>query len=278
MRVDSHQHYWSIARTDYGWLTPDTGILYRDYLPEHLHGHLRKHGFERTVLVQAAPSVEETYYMLRLGEQDPTIAAVVGWLDFESDSADFGLKLEELRRHTLFAGIRPMIQDLPADWMQREQVVANFRMVAETGVPVDFQLQPWLLDSCNKLMEQVPHLRAVIDHIAKPRMDGMGKSEWVRGLERLASYPGIMCKLSGMVEGSEKEVWSKSQVAPFAYEAIRLFGPNRLMFGSDWPVCLLAADYDDVVELAESMLPQNWNDQEKAAFWGGNAAAFYQIE
>jgi L-fuconolactonase len=273
MRIDAHQHYWEPRRGDYGWLTPDTGLLYADYLPAQLEPLLAQHRLDYTVLVQAAPTVEETRYMLALSDAHPTIAGVVGWLDFESP--DFAGQLAELRKHPHFVGVRPMIQDLPADWLLRDTVVANMRHIAERQFPIDLQLRPFLLDSAVKLLEQVPTLRAVIDHIAKP-VYGREFEAWRLAMERLAGFPNMMCKLSGMVP-ERREAWTAEPWKPYVRTIIELFGAERIMFGSDWPVCLVSATYEQVCDALASLLPPEWDASQLEAVWGGNAARFYRL-
>ncbi|GAA3404091.1 amidohydrolase family protein [Paenibacillus hodogayensis] len=275
MRIDAHQHYWKPQRGDYGWLTPDTGVLYRDWLPEQLEPLLHSHGIARTVVVQAAPTVEETRYLLALSEAHSSIAGVVGWIDFESPH--FASELERMRLHPRFVGLRPMIQDLPKDWMLREPVVRHMKVLEKERFPLDLQLRPHLLDSAARLMEQVPQLRAVIDHIAKP-VYGQAFAEWKAGIERLAAYPGMLCKLSGMVPEQGDTEWSSELWKPYAETIFAAFGPERIMFGSDWPVCLISASYDEVVETAASLLPSGWGAAELAGVWGLNAARFYGLE
>lgn len=274
MRIDGHQHYWEPARDDYGWLMPDKGILYRDYLPQHLKPHLDEHRMARTIVVQAAPTVEETVYMLGLSERDPSIAGVVGWLDFEAPT--FAEIFEKLRANPKFVGVRPMIQDLPEDWLLRPQVVAHMKLLEAEGFPVDLQLRPFLMDAAAALLEQVPKLRAVVDHIAKPE-PGEPVDQWALRMKRLADYPNVYCKISGLVPEVYGAAWSAEQIKPYVSAVLACFGPERVFFGSDWPVCLLSATYDQVVSLAESLLPDEWTEAQRDGFWGGNAAAFYRL-
>lgn len=275
-QVDAHQHYWSIGRKDYGWLTPESGLLYRDYLPAELKPHLSRHGITRTVLVQAAPSVEETLYMLGLYDQERTIAGVVGWLDFESD--EFEVEFHRLQKHPGFVGVRPMIQDLPTGWLLDKRVMQRFRFLAEHEFPVDLQLRPRLLPDAVELLRQVPGLHAVIDHLAKPAMHHGGLEPWAGTMSELAAYPGVICKLSGMVAETAGQPWSLAQIEPYARHVLQLFGHERILFGSDWPVCLLSAAYDEVWELAHSLLPASWTAEQREAVFGRNAVHFYRLK
>lgn len=273
MRIDAHQHYWEPRRGDYGWLTPDKGILYDNFLPSRLEPLLQKHRIDCTVLVQAAPTVEETRYMLALSDAHPTIAGVVGWLDFESPQ--FAEMLDDLRLHPRFVGVRPMIQDLPADWLLRDAVMDNMRHLESLKFPIDLQLRPHLLDSAVKLMEDVPELCAVVDHIAKP-VYGQRTAEWQHAMERLAAYPNTMCKLSGMVP-ERQESWSVEPWKPYVQCVLDSFGANRVMFGSDWPVCLISATYEQVYDSLNMLLPESWDETMREGVWGRNAAKFYRL-
>lgn len=275
MRIDAHQHYWSIARTDYGWLTPATGRLYRDYRPADLKPQLAAYGFEASIVVQAAPTIDETDYMLGLAETEPTIAGVVGWLDFEADS--FQADYRRLRGNAKFVGVRPMIQDLETEWLLRPAVVERFKLLAADRFPVDLQANPRHLPAILALLGQVPDLIAVIDHLAKPRMDAGELEPWASRMTAIAEYPGLMCKLSGMVAESRDGAWSAETIRPYAEHAIRAFGMKRVMFGSDWPVCLYSATFADVYALSESLLGNGLTEEESRDVYGGNAARFYGI-
>lgn len=275
MRIDAHQHYWKVARADYGWLTADKGVLYRDYEPLNLVEHLQQHGISGSIVVQAAPTVAETEYMLQLAEQVPTIVGVVGWLDFASDA--FEPAYERLREHPYFVGVRPMIQDLPDGWMLQEQVVKRFARLADEGFPVDLQLRVRLLPDALKLLARVPHLRAVIDHIAKPDMAQGQWEPWAEGISRLSAHEQVMCKLSGMVSEVPGVGWSVEQIRPYFEHVLQAFGPARVMFGSDWPVCLISASYDEVMEALHQLLDNRLGDKELAGLYGGNAARFYRL-
>lgn len=275
MKIDAHQHYWKVARADYGWLTADKGNLYRDYEPADLAGHLQQHGIAGSIVVQAAPTVAETEYMLQLAERESSIVGVVGWLDFASDT--FERDYERLREHPYFVGVRPMIQDLPDGWMLQEQVVQRFARLADEGFPVDLQLRVRLLPDAVALLQRIPHLRAVIDHIAKPDMAAGQWEPWAAGITQLAGYEQVMCKLSGMVSEVPGVGWSVEQIRPYFDHVLHAFGAKRVMFGSDWPVCLISASYDEVLAALHQLLGNQLEEKELAAVYGGNAARFYRL-
>ncbi|MBP1993901.1 amidohydrolase family protein [Paenibacillus eucommiae] len=275
MIIDSHQHYWKISRTDYGWLKPEVGRIYRDYLPEHLTPLLQQYGVHQTVVVQAAPSTEETEFMLQLADNEETIAGVVGWLDMEAES--FGQQLNHYRKHPKFVGIRPMIQDLPTEWLLQDRVLGHLKLLAETGFPIDLQANTRHLPVIVEVLRYIPELHAVIDHLAKPDRLGGALQPWGAQMAEIAAYPNIMCKLSGMVPESEDAPWSQATISPFAEHVIRIFGKNRVMFGSDWPVCLFSATYEQVMELFASFIGADWTEAEIEAVYAQNAIRFYRL-
>lgn len=275
MRIDAHQHYWRIDRTDYGWLTPEAGILYRNYLPEHLKPYLETSKINHTIVVQAAPTVDETEYLLDLADNEPSIVAVVGWLDLESKR--FPEMLAQLRKRPKFAGIRPMLQDLEDDYILRPAVLESLKKLEQQQFPIDLLIKPAQLPFVVKALESVPALRAVVDHLAKPNIAEGVLEPWGEQLERLAQFSNVYCKLSGMVTEAVHKQWSTEQFIPFIHHAVRSFGVERIMFGSDWPVCLLSADYAETVTLLERTLPGWMGEHELQLVFGKNAAAFYRL-
>ena len=275
MKIDAHQHYWVTSRTDYGWLKPTLGRIYADYMPEQLKPHLEKYGIEQSVIVQAAPTVEETEFLLQIADREPTVAGVVGWLDLEADG--FEQEWHQLRANPKFIGIRPMIQDLPSDWIMKPHVIRHFELLAAAQFPVDLQANPRHLPYISELLERVPSLRAVVDHLAKPPISEGVLEPWGAYMRQIAAYPNTMCKLSGMVPEQLDAPWSGKAIRPFARSVVDAFGKQRVMFGSDWPVCLFSATYDQVVELFEYCLGEDWTEEEKTAVFGDNAARFYGL-
>ncbi|WP_214628421.1 amidohydrolase family protein [Paenibacillus agaridevorans] len=275
MRIDAHQHYWKPGRGDYGWLTPEQGILYADYLPSLLHRTLQQHGIDRTIVVQAAPTMKETEFMLSLYEEEESIAGVVGWLDL--DSEEFEQHYQTFRGHKGFVGFRPMLQDLPDGWILQGRVMRNLRLIAEDGFPIDLQLRPRHLPDMHKVLQSIPSLRAVIDHAAKPFIAEKAIEPWKEQLSELARFPGMMCKLSGLVTEADQQQWSRLDFVPYVHHVVETFGTDRIMFGSDWPVCLTTCEYAEVLEVLLESLPSGLSEAEYEALFGGNAARFYRL-
>lgn len=275
-RIDAHQHFWQLSRGDYGWLKPDFGVLYRDYLPGDLAPLLKRHGTHETVLVQAAPTVAETEYMLQLADEHAFIAGVVGWLDMEAD--DFRLRLRTLKRHAKLKGIRPMLQDLPDDdWIARPKVRAALDALVEEDLTLDILTFPRHLPHVIGVLRDVPGLRAVVDHISKPPIASGELDPWRDAMSEIAAFPHVMCKVSGLVTEADHANWQPEDIAPFVHHVVDVFGFDRLLFGSDWPVCLLAASYDQVVDVVRTVLKGRLTPEAEAALFGETAARFYRL-
>ena len=276
IRIDAHQHYWKIQRGDYGWITPEIPVLYRDFLPTDLAPELQHAHIDGTILVQAAPTLEETDYMLSLADGEDSVVGVVGWLDL-SDPDHFR-HFEKHRLHPKYKGFRIMIQDMPdARGIVNSSFIEALRIYEGLDVPVDLLLTSRQLEPLVELLSHVPKLRGVIDHIAKPDISGGEMESWHRQMSIIAGYPGIRCKLSGMVTEADHDSWTPSDFIPYVQSVIALFGEDRVLFGSDWPVCLLAADYRQVVDVLEQSLPQGWTPEANAKLFGLNAAEFYKL-
>lgn len=276
MRIDAHQHYWKLDRDDYGWLTPAMPVLYRDYLPEHLRPHLEKHRIDATIVVQAAQTLEETDYLLDLAEQSHTIAGVVGWLDLFDPA--YRKQYERFAKHPKFVGFRVMIQEMPdARAVLEPAFVEALRYFADRDVPVDLLVVSHQLEPVVELLDRVPGLRGVIDHIAKPRIADGSLEPWKTQMESIARHPNIYCKLSGMVTEADHANWHVEHFTAYIKHAVRIFGYDRIMFGSDWPVCLLAGSYDQVVGLLAQCMPELTQEPVQAKLFGLNAKEFYKL-
>lgn len=275
MRLDAHQHYWKIDRGDYGWLTPEIPVLYRDFLPENLEPQLNKHQIEGTIVVQAAATLEETDYLLELSETEDTIVGVVGWLDIADP--EYRSHYERFARHPKFVGFRVMIQDMPdASAVLEPTFVEALTYFAEIDVPIDLLVVSHQLEPVVRLLELVPGLRAVIDHIAKPRIRDGVMEPWQDQMRQIASHSNIYCKLSGMVTEADHSKWERSDFTAYITHVIEVFGSDRVMFGSDWPVCLLAATYDEVIDVLQAAIPASWTEAEQQRLFGLNAKEFYK--
>jgi L-fuconolactonase len=276
MRIDAHQHFWRIDRGDYGWITPEIPTLYRDFLPEHLRPHLSKHALDGSIVVQAAPTLAETEFILSLTERDDSVKGVVGWLD-PADPSHLE-HYERFRSYPKFVGFRLAIQEMPdANAVLEPAFVDAMRIYADMGVPVDLLVRSHQLEPLIGLLGLVPDLRGVVDHIGKPRIAEGAMEPWRSQLAKLASFPNVYCKISGVVTEANPEEWKPEDLVPYVRHALEQFGPDRVLFGSDWPVCLLAASYDEVIGVLERSLPEGWGEEEKRKLYGLNAKEFYRL-
>jgi L-fuconolactonase len=276
MIVDSHQHFWQVGRFDYQWMSREVEVLYRDYLPATLEPILKRCGVEKTILVQASNSLEETRWLLNLSDQYPFIAGVVGWVDLSG--REVGHQLNEFIAHPKFKGVRHLVESEPADdWLLQENVLAGLRGLASFGVSYDLLVHPRHLKHVRTVAESCPELSLVIDHLAKPPIASGEISDWAREIKAVATHPNISCKLSGLVTEANVRAWRTEDLKPFFETALEFFGPRRLMFGSDWPVCLLAASYDRVLASFESLLA-NLGSEDRDSIFAKNATVFYRIE
>jgi len=277
-RIDAHQHFWRLARGDYGWLKPELGPLYRDFEPSDLEPLLARAGVSRSIAVQAAPSASETDHLLALAGREPSIAGVVGWIDFEAPNALAELERRRATKHLV--GLRPMIQDLQDErWMLRPALRPVFDALEKHGLVFDALVRPQHLEALVELVERHPRLRLVIDHGAKPVIrEGAawaGRARWEERLRVLAAA-GARVKLSGLLTEARPGA-GFDELAPFVELLFEAFGPARVLWGSDWPVVLLAADYERWWELSLQLL-RGLSGSEQARVLGGNALDFYRLE
>ncbi len=276
MRIDSHQHFWKADRGDYHWMSPAVGILCRDYLPADLEPSLKKNKIDKTVLVQAAQTTAETDFLLELAEQHDFIAGVIGWLDM--DSPDFPRQLVQYSKKPKFLGIRPMLQDLPDDdWILRPRVIQSLKLISEWDMPFEFLTYTRHLPHVLTVLETVPGLRAVVDHVSKPEIKNRKLDPWREFMARVAEHPNVYCKLSGMITEADHKTWTPDDLRPYVEHVLDCFGVERVMFGSDWPVCLLAGSYDRVAAALQAVVKPRLDKRGELALFGGNAARFYKL-
>jgi L-fuconolactonase len=271
--IDAHQHFWQVGRFDYPWMTPDLGVLYRDYLPSQLETVLRENGVSQTVLVQASNSIAESRWLLELADANEFIAGVVGWVDLTGDVDE---QLNELA-HPKFKGVRHLVESEPADdWLVQPAVIAGLQKLAEHGLTYDLLVHTRHLRHVSIVAESCPELRLVIDHLAKPPIAKHEFDEWSRELEPLAAFPNMHCKLSGLVTEANWNTWQTDDLRPYVERALDLFGPQRLIFGSDHPVCLLAASYARVLESFQKILA-DLKEHDHERVFAENARTFYRL-
>lgn len=278
IRIDAHQHYWSLAHRDYGWLqdTPALHALYRDFTPEDLAPLLDRAGIDGTVLIQAAPSEAETWRLLALAAQPASrVRAVVGWTDL--DAADAPQRIRRLAQEPLFKGLRPMLQDIAdPNWILGAQLQPAIETMTELDLSLDFLIKPQQLDAALAFALQHPNLRMVIDHAAKPDIAGGAFEPWATQIARFGKQTQVCCKLSGLATEAGPG-WDADALRPYVDHLLACFGPSRLMWGSDWPVLELAGDYLQWEAVSRELL-KALPPSEQEQVWGTNAAGFYGIK
>jgi L-fuconolactonase len=275
MRIDAHQHFWALARGDYGWLTPALGPIHRDFGPADLAPLLRARGIEATILVQAAPTLAETRYLLSIAAASPLVAGVVGWVDLAAPDAVS--HIARLANDRLLVGIRPMVQDIADDdWLLWDELIPGLAALARLHLVFDALVLPRHLPRLLRVVERHPDLIFVIDHLAKPPVAQGALTPWAEDIAALAAHPNVMCKLSGLITEAAPD-WMVDDLRPYAAHVLACFGPDRVLWGSDWPVVDLAGGYDAWWQATEALLA-GLPAADKAAILGGNAQRVYLRE
>jgi L-fuconolactonase len=272
MRIDGHHHLWSLARGDYGWLTPELTPLYRDFTLPDLMPHLAAAGIEGTILVQAAPTEAEMLYLLEIANTAEVVRGVVGWTDF--DAADAVARIDALGAQRLLVGLRPMVQDIAdVDWLLRPALAPPLAAMARGGLVFDALVKPRHLQNLLQIVDRHSDLTFVLDHCGKPALASGETASWQRDLARLAERPNIVCKLSGLVTEAKPD-WKADDLRRTVDHVLACFSPQRIMWGSDWPVVDLAGGYAPWLAATETLLA-DLSRHEKADILGGTAARIY---
>lgn len=279
MKIDAHQHFWRPERGDYDWMPKDNDVLFRSYSPHDLEATLKDQGIDGTVLVQAAATVHETEYMLGLADATPWIKGVVGWVDFENP--DDLQHLKRLANHPKFLGVRPMIQDIPdVDWMLRDDIQWAYKAICDLDLTFDALGFPQHLANFHTIAKSYPEMRVIYDHCMKPQIRDQraGKdafSGWASGMSRLADETTGACKLSGIITEAD-DGWQAEDLRPFVDHVVNAFGPDRVMWGSDWPVSRLQAEYGDWHALAQEFT-KDLSQADRDQIFGGTAVRVYRL-
>ncbi len=277
LRIDAHQHFWHYDAAAYSWIDESMRAIRRDFLPSDLAPALAATGQDGTVAVQARQSLAETEWLLQLSGTFPWIKGVVGWLPLAEQGAAIGRLLEHFGAHDRLKGVRHVLQAEPDAYFADPGFNDALGEVARAGLTYDLLIVARQLPAALKWVDRHPTLRIVLDHIAKPAVDGAPSLAWRRDINELARRPNLFCKFSGVVTEVPGWRWFPELVRPYFEVVLEAFGPERLMFGSDWPVCLLAADYPRWhAVVANLLLPLS--PAERAAIMGGTATAAYRLE
>ena len=275
MRIDAHQHFWRYTEIEFGWIDDAMASIRRDFLPADLAPLLNETGIDATVAVQARQSMEETEWLLQLADAYPQIAGVVGWVPLIDPKVE--KVLEALSANSKFRGVRHVLQAEPSEYMAREDFNTGVALLRPYSLTYDLLILQHQLPAAIKFVDRLPNQPMVLDHLAKPLIASHEIEPWRAQILELARRPHISCKLSGMVTEADFHNWTIEDLQPYVETALEAFGPERLLFGSDWPVCTVASSYKrwlDVVKQCTAGLSSDEQDK----ILSENAQKFYGLE
>jgi len=276
MKIDAHQHFWRYDPQRDSWITPEMAILRRDFLPADLAGDLRSNDVQACIAVQADQSEAETTFLLELAERNPEICGVVGWVDIRSNGLPG--RLEYFSRFPKLVGFRHIVQAEPDDrFLLREDFLRGVAMLSEFGFTYDILIYPKQLPAAVEFVRRLPAQEVVLDHMAKPLIKSGEIRQWTAQIKTMAELPNVHCKVSGLVTEAEWKKWKPADFKPYLDVVFEAFGAQRLMFGSDWPVCLLSGTYANVKALVEEYM-SGFSQTDRDAVFGLNASRFYHRE
>lgn len=276
MRLDAHVHLWQYDAAQYGWITDEMSAIRRDLLPDDWREAAEPPGFDGMIAVQARQTLEETRWLLELADEYEFIRGVVGWVDLQGPALDE--QLEILCDHPKLVGVRHVVQDEPdPQFLLRDEVLRGISRLGKFDLTYDILVRASQLPSAIEMVEHFPSQRFVLDHIGKPDIAAGQMQPWATHMRELAAHENVLCKLSGMVTEADRSSWTPEQLHPYADVVLDAFGPQRVMIGSDWPVCLVAGEYRDVIEVVTSWLDDR-PEQMRRAIMGGTCARAYHVE
>jgi L-fuconolactonase len=276
MHIDAHQHFWRYDPQEYEWIDDSMAGLRRDFLPEGLKPELERAGFQGCVAVQARQTLEETRWLLELASATPFVLGVVGWVDLQSP--EVRSQLETFARNPKLVGIRHIVQGEPDDrFLLRPEFLRGISVLEEFDLAYDILIHTRHLPVTAEFVRRFPGQRFVLDHLAKPPIKSGSLQPWARGIRELAAFPNVLCKLSGLVTEADWDSWKPEHLVPYIDTAFDCFGPDRLMIGSDWPVCTVVASYARVMDVVHGYLSHQ-SAQVQAAVLGENARRFWTLK
>ena len=274
MRIDSHQHFWKFNPIRHAWIDSSMQNIAKDFLPKDLKPLLETNLMDGCIAVQADQSETETQFLLRLAEENSFIKGVVGWVDLSAE--DLSQRLEVFSKNTLFKGVRHVLQAEKEGFMLKDQFLKGISELKNFNLTYDILIYPNQLEEARVLIEKNPDQPFVLDHLAKPYIKQQKIKNWASDIKELAKHKNVYCKLSGMVTEADWNHWQFENFKKYLSVAFETFGSDRLMFGSDWPVCLLAGSYEHVVRIIDLFI-ENLEQEEKNNIMGGNACNFYNL-
>ena len=276
MRIDGHQHFWNYSAKEYSWINEKARRIARDFLPQDLDRELKKVHLDGSIAVQARQTVEESRWLLNLADHYPLIKGVVGWVDLRSARVEE--ELAELSKHPRFVGVRHVVQDEPDDrFMLKPDFLRGIGKLKQVRLAYDVLIYPKQLPAAIELAKQFPEQTFVLDHIAKPFIRDGVRSPWDKQIRELAHTPNVYCKISGMVTEAKWGEWKPSDFEPYLDVVFEAFGVDRLLYGSDWPVCLLSGSYEEVYGIAHQYVRKHTPKAEPKIF-GENAVRAYRLK
>jgi len=277
MKIDAHQHFWMFNDNEYSWIDDRMLMLKRNYLPEDLQPELLKSGFSGSVVVQARQTVEETLWLLNLANQHDFIKGVVGWIDLCSEN-ELRHQLDEFSKSQKFVGVRHVVHDEPEDnFMLRDDFLKGISLLKEYDLTYDLLLFPKHLPVAQVVVAMFPEQKFVLDHIAKPLINNQIISPWKEDIISLAAQRNVYCKISGMVTEADLDKWKTEDFIPYLDIVFKAYGNNRVMIGSDWPVCLLAGKYENVMDITNNYISDMPADIQQKIL-GKNCIEFYGLD
>ncbi|MCX2838689.1 amidohydrolase family protein [Salinimicrobium sp. MT39] len=274
MKIDAHQHFWQYDAEKYSWISDEMAVIRKDFSPEDLEPLLSKRGFSGCVAVQADQSEAETEVLLKMAKKHDFIKGVVGWVDLGSPEVEERLK--HYSKNTFLKGIRHTVWDEKGEFMMSSEFQHGISFLANLGLTYDILVFDYQLGGAVELVKAFPRQKFVLDHMGKPQISGKPDKQWVEQIQQLASFPNVWCKISGLVTETPDFSWKTPDFFPILEVVIDAFGVDRLIFGSDWPVCLSAASYSEVNGIIEKFF-SSYSKEDKEKIFGKNAAEFYNL-
>jgi len=275
MVIDAHQHFWKYDAVKNSWIDDVMSVIRKDFLPGDLQPVLQQQGIDGCVAVQADQTEEETNFLISLANENSFVKAVVGWIDLRSP--DINERLEHYREFKIVKGFRHVLQGEAPSFILQPAFINGIGALREFNFTYDILIFPRHLKAALELVKQFPDQRFVVDHIAKPYIKDGLIDEWKKDITILAGFENVYCKISGMVTEADYHNWKEEDFKPYLDVVVNAFSTNRIMFGSDWPVCLVAASYEKMLNIVKEYF-SSFSQNEQQDFFGNNACEFYNIE
>lgn len=274
MKIDSHQHFWKYNPQRDGWIDESMKVIQADFFPSDLEPHLQHHKIDGCIAVQADQSEEETEFLLELAAEYTFVKGVVGWIDLRAVNVEE--RLEYFSQNSFFKGVRHIVQAEKEDFLLSVDFQKGISTLSQFKLPYEILIFPNQLESAIQMVNQFPDQEFILDHIAKPYIKKQILQPWKSLIHELAKAPNVSCKISGLITEADLKNWEAGQIEPYLDVVFNAFGEDRVLFGSDWPVCLLAGGYDEVVSLV-SNYTVDFSSKAKEKLFGANAARIYNI-